>query len=290
MQELEEFAAEVGRDDEVTVAGMATRGGPVDDVRTVMAPAGIYDVQPDEMTIRCGAGTPVEMIDEALARFGQSVAVPPVGTIGGALAVADSGIRRLRYGPIRDTVLQVRYVNADGQLVKAGGPTVKNVSGFDLCRLMVGSHGTLGFLAEVILRTRPRAPFEQWFVSTESPELLQTLLYRPTSILWNGESVWVLLEGHGDDVAAQAAAAGLVPGDPPELPRGARWSVSPSALTTLPGTGRFVAEVGVGVVHHEHPAPVRTIDPVIADLHRRIKHEFDPDGRFNPGIDVLSLV
>ena len=87
MHELDEFADEVGRDGEVTVAGMATRGGPVDDVRTVMAPAGIYDVQPDEMTIRCGAGTPVEMIDEALARFGQSVAVPPAGTIGGALAV-----------------------------------------------------------------------------------------------------------------------------------------------------------------------------------------------------------
>ncbi|HUF99093.1 MAG TPA: FAD-binding protein [Ilumatobacter sp.] len=289
MQELHEFAEEVGREGEVTVAGMATRGGPVDDVRTVMAPAGIYDVQPDEMTVRCGAGTPVEMIDEALARFGQSVAVPPVGTIGGALAVADSGIRRLRYGPIRDTVLQVRYVNASGELVKAGGPTVKNVSGFDLCRLMVGAHGTLGFLAEVILRTRPRASFEQWFVSLEPPDRLQALLYRPTSMLWDGESVWVLLEGHPDDVRSQAENAKLVPGDPPELPRGGRWSLPPSALANLAGTGRFVAEIGVGVVHHEESAPPRVVDPVVADLHRRIKHEFDPNGRFNPGIDVLTL-
>ena len=290
MQELEEFAEEVGRKGPVTIAGMATRGGPVDDVRTVMAPAGVYDVQPSEMTIRCGAGTPVEMIDEALAPFGQCVAVPPVGTIGGALAVADSGLRRLRYGPVRDTVLQLRYVNADGVLVKAGGPTVKNVSGFDLCRLMVGAHGTLGFLAEVILRTRPRAPFEQWFVSGESPATLQSVLYRPTSILWDGELVWVLLEGHADDVRSQAALARLEPGDPPELPRGGRWSLPPSQLAQLVGTGRFVAEIGVGVVHHESIPPPRTVDPVVADLHLRVKREYDPEGRFNPGIDVLSMV
>jgi FAD/FMN-containing dehydrogenase len=290
VQEIDEFAEEVGGSGEITVAGMATRGGPVDDVRTVMAPAGIYDVQPEEMTIRCGAGTPVEMIDEALARFGQCVAIPPVGTVGGALAVADSGLRRLKYGPVRDSVLQIRYVNAWGDLVKAGGPTVKNVTGFDLCRLMVGAHGTLGFLAEVILRTRPRAPYEQWFVSGEAPTVLQTRLYRPTSMLWDGELVWVLLEGHSDDVRAQAELAGMEPGDPPELPRGGRWSVRPDELPSLLGTGRFVAEVGVGVVHHEFAPPQRAIDPVIADLHHRIKHEFDPDGRFNPGVDVLSLV
>lgn len=290
MQEIDEFAEEVGRTGEVTVAGLATRGGPVDDVRTVMAPVGIYDVQPDEMTVRCGAGTPVQMIDEALAMFGQCVAVPPVGTIGGALAVADSGLRRLRYGPVRDTVLQLRYVNASGELVKAGGPTVKNVSGFDLCRLMVGAHGTLGFLAEVVLRTRPRAPYEQWFVSGELPTDLQMRLYRPTSMLWNGAFVWVLLEGHADDVHAQAQLAGLEPGDPPDLPRGGRWSVRPTEVPDLVGTGKFMAEIGVGVVHHEQPPPARIVDPVIADLHRSIKHAFDPDGRFNPGVEVLSLV
>ena len=120
-----------------------------------MAPVGIESIQAEEMTVSCGAGTPVAELDDALAAHGQCVAVPPTGTVGGALAVGQSGIRRLGYGPVRDVLLQTRYVSAAGEVVKAGGPTVKNVSGFDLCRLLVGSRGTLGFLGDVIMRTRP---------------------------------------------------------------------------------------------------------------------------------------
>lgn len=286
--EILEFAEEIGAAGQVTVAGLSTRGGPVDGVRTVMAPVGIYDVQPDEMIVRCGAGTPVEEIDATLDAFGQSVAIPPTGTVGGALAVGASGIRRLGYGPVRDTLLQARYVNAEGELVKAGGPTVKNVSGFDLCRLLVGSRGTVGFMAEVILRTRPRAEFEQWFTSSASPSELLRQLYRPTSALWDGSCTWVLLEGHPADVAAQADAAGLEPGDPPPtLPSGGRWSLDPSKLDTLVGTGSFIAELGVGIVHHEHPQDPRPVTSGVAELHRRIKQQFDPTGRLNPGVDVL---
>lgn len=287
--DLTEFAEEIGAEGPVTIAGLATRGGPVDDVRPVMAPAGIDWFTPDEMTVQCGAGTPMEELDAALADAGQTVAIPPTGTVGGALAVGHSGIRRLGYGPTRDAVLQIRYVNAAGEIVKAGGPTVKNVSGFDLCRLMVGSWGTLGFLGEVILRTRPLAPFEQWFTTTLDPDQLLRELYRPVSILWDGERCWVLLDGHPADVRAQAEAFRLVAGDPPpRLPTGGRWSIAPSELKTLPGSGAFVAEVGVGIVHHEHPAPPRPVDPAVAELHRRIKARFDPHGRLNPGLDVLD--
>src|SRR4029079_5570448 len=131
---------------------LGTRGGPVPAVRRVAAPAGIEWIQADEMIVCCGAGTPVDERDAALAEVGHGVALPPGGTVGGALAVGRSGIRRLGDGPVRNTLLQARYVSAAGEVVKGGGPTVKNVSGFDICRLLVGSHGTLGFLGEVILR------------------------------------------------------------------------------------------------------------------------------------------
>ena len=138
-------------------SGSSTPGGGAP-VREVRAPAGVVTVEAADMTVRVGAGTTVADLDGALAEVDQTVALPcwPGATVGGVLAVGHSGLRRLGWGPVRDTLLEVRYVSAEGTVVKAGGPTVKNVSGFDLCRLLVGSLGTLGVLAEVVLRTRPR--------------------------------------------------------------------------------------------------------------------------------------
>jgi FAD/FMN-containing dehydrogenase len=285
--DLTAFADEVGDAGPVTITGLGTRGGPVPGVRVVGAPAGIDWIQPDEMTVCCGAGTIVAELDDALLAHGQCVAIPPTGTVGGALAVGHSGMRRLGYGPVRDALLQTRYVSADGEVVKAGGPTVKNVSGFDLCRLLVGSRGTLGFLGEVILRTRPRARYEQWFSGPVDPEDALGRLHRPTAVLWDGTTTWVLLEGDEQDVEAQVAALALQPAEgAPPLPSGGRWSIPPGSFRQL--TGAFVVEIGVGVVHHAEPAPVRTVDPAVAALHGRIKQQFDPTGRLNPGMDVLA--
>jgi FAD/FMN-containing dehydrogenase len=279
------FADAVGADGPVTITGLGTRGGPVHGVRVVAAPSGIEWIEPAEMTMRCGAGTPVAEVEMALAEHGQCIAVPSGGTVGGALAVGRSGLRRLGWGPVRDTLLQVRYVSARGEVVKGGGPTVKNVSGFDMCRLLVGSRGTIGFLADVILRTRPLPVDERWFTSSGDPWELLGSLYRPSAVLWDGTTTWVLLDGHPDDVRAQAHRHSLTPtGGPPDLPSH-RWSLAPSALADLgAGDGPFVAEIGVGVVHHHRPAPPVEPDPVVAELNRRVKAAFDPAGRLNPGV------
>ena len=82
--------------------------------REVRAPAGILEHHPAEMVVRCFAGTAVDDLDAELAATGQCVALPGGGaaTVGGVLAVGQSGLRRLGWGPVRDTVLQVRFVGA----------------------------------------------------------------------------------------------------------------------------------------------------------------------------------
>ncbi|MBV8304065.1 MAG: FAD-binding protein [Acidimicrobiia bacterium] len=291
--DLRTFADAVGTEGSVTIVGGRTQwgvGGCVDPAaREVRAPSGIVEFEPAEMTVRCGAGTRVAELNEALGAHGQCVALPaPQGaTVGGVLAVGRSGIRRLRLGPVRDVLLEARYVSAEGRVIKAGGPTVKNVSGFDLCRLLVGSLGTLGFLAEVVLRCRPVPAASRWFAGETEPFDLLHRLYQPSAILWDGATTWLLLEGHPADVEAQARVAGLAEAHgPPPLPTGGRRSMRPPALRTLAGT--FVAEIGVGVVHTAEPAPARSTSPGVAQLNRRLKQSFDPTGRLNPGRQVAA--
>ena len=117
-----------------------------------------------------------------------------------------------------------------------------------------------------------------------------TRLYRPTSVLWDGTTTWVLLEGDERDVDAQVAVCGLEPADgPPPLPdRGP--VVGAARRGALGMTGTFVAEIGVGIVHHAEPAPPRPVDPAIVELHRRIKERFDPTGTAEPGRRPVGAV
>jgi len=320
---LEAFAADVGPPDAgpVTCVGGRTQwaiGGVAHQAREVRAPAGVVTLDPAEMTVRVRAATEVADVDGALEEHRQVIALPawPGATVGGVLAVGHSGIRRLGYGPVRDTLLEARVVSADGRLVKAGGPTVKNVSGYDLCRLLVGSLGTLGLIGEVLLRTRPRPEVTCWLAGVTDPFALRHRLHRPVAVLWDGETTWVCLEGHAADVASQVRVAGLpeVPGPPPVPPF--RWSMPPKAIRGLerradgrdPSTstgsiagglrdfrppppdpftgwvpGPFLAEVGVGVVHVDRPVPAATPSTEVAELGRRVKTAFDPTGRLNPG-------
>jgi glycolate oxidase FAD binding subunit len=306
---LAAFAAEVGPEGAVSVRGGDTRrhtGGDVaPGTREVRAPAGIVALEPAEMTVRVRAGTTVAELHDALARSGQRTALPerPGGTVGGALMVGESAVTRLGRGPVRDALLQARYVCADGRVASGGAATVKNVSGFDLPRLLVGSLGTIGLLGEVLLRTLPIPESEQWFrLDRADPREVWRHCRTASSILWNGATTWVFLSGYAPDTADDRATLGGLgdvagAGGPPPLPEH-RWSCTPAEaaafgadrLDAANGTGTghdFVAEIGVGVVHASVPQPPRPVEPGVAELNRRVKERFDPTGRLNPGRDPL---
>ena len=290
------FAEEIGQAGPITVVGNRTQwdvgGLPHPESREVRAPAGVWSHQPEEMTVRCGAGTTIGELNERCSQFQQMVPfdLNPEATVGGALAVGRSGFRRLRYGHIRDLVLQIRHVDHSGQVVTSGGPTVKNVSGYDLCRLLVGSLGKLGCIAEVTLRCLPIPETTLWLTGKMDPFELYNDLYRPSSILWNGDSIWVCLEGVKSDVESQAAKLKLEEvASPPDFPEGGRNSLEPGALKKLKRSSEvWLAEVGVGVVHRtqkQSPAPLGEANK---RLMRELEVRLDPNGRLNPGRELIT--
>jgi glycolate oxidase FAD binding subunit len=133
--------------------------------------AGIRDYQPSELVLTAAAATPLEEIDAALAQARQMLAFEPPDlgallglpfsaarrrTLGGVLACNLSGPRRIKAGAARDHFLGFRGVSGRGEVFKAGGKVVKNVTGYDLCKLMAGSYGTLAALEEVTVKVLPR--------------------------------------------------------------------------------------------------------------------------------------
>ncbi|MFP4634825.1 MAG: FAD-binding protein, partial [Nitriliruptoraceae bacterium] len=296
-EELLRFAEQIGPEGPVAVEGGRTRwsrGGPLaDDARLVHAPTGIVSHQAAEMTVQVRAGTRVAELRAELAAGGQRTALPDRGgTVGGALAVGEDDVCVLGVGRVRTAALQVRYVSADGVVVTGGGPTVKNVSGFDLPRLLVGSLGTLGLLGEVILRTNPIPPVGMWLVAADAdPFAARDALFAPSAVLWDGQRTWVQLEGHAPDVDAERRALGAAGAfeetdGPPPLPEH-RWSLRPSQLHHLDEgvLGSFVASVGTGTVFAQRPPAVAEPEPALARLAERMKSGFDPAGRLNPRRD-----
>jgi len=181
----------------VSIIGNGTRNGfgnriACDETLSSSALTGIIDYEPAEMVMTVRAGTPVAEIESALAANRQMMSFEPMDyrqvmgtagepTIGGVFAANASGPRRFVSGAARDSLLGIRFVNGRGEVVRAGGRVMKNVTGLDLVKLLAGSHGTLGFLTEVTFRVLP------------VPEMVQT----------------IVISGLNDAAATQAMAVAL---------------------------------------------------------------------------------
>lgn len=138
-----------------------------------------------DMTCTVEAGCAWAAMQAQLARHGQMVALdtlwPDRATVGGVVAVNDSGALRLKYGGLRDLIIGMTIVLADGTIAKTGGKVVKNVAGYDLHKLMTGSFGTLGVIADVNFRLHPLEEHARTWSATASGAMafeapLRTLL------------------------------------------------------------------------------------------------------------------
>src|SRR4051794_12485419 len=171
-----EFAAIVAeaasRGEPLLVTGNGTKLPMLRPVRaarpvSTRAHAGITLHAPKELILSARAGTPLPEIEAALAASGQHlIAEPPdlselLGdsgrpqTLGGVVATNLSGPRRVAWGAMRDHVMGVRAVTGRAEVIRSGGRVLKNVTGLDLCKLLTGSHGTLGVITEITLKVLP---------------------------------------------------------------------------------------------------------------------------------------
>ena len=150
--------------------------------------SGIIEYKPEELYIKVKCGTPIKDIKIELDKNNQQLAFEPVdfgplflgkkneGSIGGVVSCNFSGSRRFKAGSVRDHVLGFQGVNGKGEIIKSGGTVVKNVTGYDLCKLLSGSFGTLSVLTEISVKVLPKPPVNKTLV-IDNPHLKKALEY-----------------------------------------------------------------------------------------------------------------
>lgn len=282
--------------------------------------------EPDDLTLVVEAGARIADVEAMLAERKQTAVLPEVpgdATVGGVIAAGISGYRRARYGPTRDRVLEVTLVTGDGRVVRGGGRVVKNVSGYDLPRLVTGSLGALGVVAAVCLKLWP-ARSARLTVRVEDPETALRRLYRPLAVLETPAGSFAYLEGVAADIEEQASRVGgdAIPGlawpGPPAGEVEVSVRVAPTrvrqVISRIPTGWDYVAQHGVGEVTAAgsatdldaildlrgwvesedgwlvitRPPKEGRVDPwgrvpPALDLQRRLVSAFDPAGVVNPG-------
>ena len=175
--------------------------------------------EPDDLVVSVEPGMTLGALQQMLAERRLWLPLDPVGgdcaTIGGILSANSAGALRLRYGGPRDMVLGMKIATADGKIVKTGGRVVKNVAGYDLAKLLIGSYGTLGVIVEATFKLYPRvASRTTWAIEIESlaaaREFRRRLLASPLrplrAVLLNAAArAWI--ESGGSERAGNSGAA-----------------------------------------------------------------------------------
>lgn len=262
----------------------------------------VLEHNPEDMTATVEAGLTLGDFQAALRPHKQWAPIDPPRS--GGLSIVDllardwSGPRRFGYGTVREHVIGMRMVLGSGEVIKAGGKVVKNVAGYDLCRLFIGARHSLGIIVEAAFKLRPLPEREVLLERSctsfdQAGELFRTI--RESAVepivldLHNISGQWVMvlgLAGAIEDVEQQLAAAGKLgfaqtEGESLSYDEARvdwnRISVLPTEalgrLRSLPD-GLFVARLGNGVIYHERLPKPDTEGP--ADLMARVKRTYDP--------------
>ena len=222
-----------------------------------------YD--PAEMIAVVEAGMRIGELERIMSEGGQEWPsdAPSDATVGGVIASGASSPRRLRFGALRDTVLEAEVVTGDGRLVRSGARTVKNVTGYDLHKLVAGSLGTLGVIVQVALKVRPLPHARRTLRFEGDLSLARELVdavHGSTAVLATPGAVELRLEGWPEEVEEQTAMArrigtasltddGRFPSERPweAMPVVAEAAVPPSRLDAVAVGDAWGALAGVGL-------------------------------------------
>src|SRR5579863_8888715 len=195
--------------------------------------AGVRSYEPEELVLTAGAATPMAEVARVLQSAQQMLAFEPGDwgplfgaaageqTLGGVLACNLAGSRRVKFGAARDHLLGFHAVSGRGEAFKAGGRVVKNVTGYDLSKLMAGSYGTLAVLTEVTVKVLPGPEATQTLLvpaldagravaamtsALNSPHEVSGAAHLPAGVLSDKAMTLLRIEGHGPSVLARSEA------------------------------------------------------------------------------------
>jgi FAD/FMN-containing dehydrogenase len=269
----------------------------------------LVEHKPEDMTATVEAGMTLARFQEQLRRAGQWLPIDPPNTqtltVGDLLAENWSGPRRYGYGTVRDYLIGIKVAMANGEIIKAGGKVVKNVAGYDLCKLFVGAKHSLGIIVEATFKLRPLPEAEVVLESSVrtvdalnslARTLLDSAIEPMIADVHNLRGDLALVAGFAgshEDVAHQVALARKIAPWKETLttydeefrkPTSTihRLSVLPSetakTLGELEGAA-FVARFGNGIIYHTGEARADRVLPN-ANLAERLKKAYDPEHIF----------